>query len=337
MTEPTMMRREIDEIPEAAARLCEDAAQADFARAAAKIVARDPAVILTIARGSSDHAATCLKYATEILTGRPVASLGPSVASIYGGALHLPHAVAVAISQSGRSHDLVAATEACAVGGAETVALTNSPDSPLGAAAGTAVDLCAGPEKAVAATKSYVNSVLSGLWLIAHWTDDVALKDALQAMPARFEAARTVDWGELCTDFARIDRLFVLGRGPGLGIVGEVALKAMELCGVQASAYSAAEVLHGPARVLTAGFPVLALGAVAEPGMDQTLEKLTSQGVRLIAEPGLAASAAETPVARLLDRLVQLVPLYSALEAAARTRGWDPDRPEFLRKETVTL
>ena len=332
-----MMRREIDEIPDAAARLCKDDAQAEFAQVAARIIARDPAVVLTIARGSSDHAATCLKYATEILMGIPVASLGPSVASIYGGALHLQQGVTIAISQSGRSPDLVSATEACAAGGAEAIVLTNNPDSPLGLSSRSTVDLRAGPEKAVAATKSFVNSVLAGLWLLAHWRNDANLKDALRAMPERFEAAKSVEWNALSADLARIDRLFVLGRGPGLGVAGEVALKAMELCKIQASGYSAAEVLHGPARVLTAGFPVLALGGHAEPGLSQALEKLASQGAYLIAEPGIASPAEETPVARLLDRLVQLVPIYNALEAAARARGSDPDRPEFLSKETVTM
>lgn len=337
MTEPSLMRREIDEIPQAAARLCEDVAQVAFAAAAAALAAQDPAVVVTVARGSSDHAATCLAYATELMTGRPVASLGPSTASIYGGVLRLKGAVAITISQSGRSRDLIAATQACGAGGATTLAITNSPSSPLAEAAGLAIDLRAGPERSVAATKSFVNSVLSGLWLLAHWTGDRAMQDALRAMPARLEAARSVPWDDLAGDLARIDRLFVLGRGPGLGVVGEVALKAMELCGIQASGYSAAEVLHGPARVLTRDFPVLALGAEAEPGMRETLEQLSAQGICRLAEPGIGAPDAGAPVLRLLDRLVQLVPVYLALEAAARARGFDPDRPDFLKKETVTF
>ncbi len=377
MTGPTLMRQEIDEIPAAAARLCTAAAQADFARAAAALAARDPSVLVTVARGSSDHAATCLAYAAGLMTGLPVASLGPSVASIYGGTLRLKDAAAIAISQSGRSADLIAATLACSAGGAVTLALTNSPGSPLAAAAGLTIDLRAGPERSVAATKSFVNSVLSGLWLLAHWTGDRVLQDALRAMPARLEAARSVPCDALADDLARIDRLFVLARGPGVGVAGEVALKAMELCGIPASAYSAAEVLHGPARVLTRGFPVLALGAGAEPGMDETLGQLAAQGIRAIpapamqapdagapamqapdagapamqapdtgapamqapdaGAPAMQAPDAGAPVLRLLDRLVQLVPLYLALEAAARARGFDPDRPAFLRKETDTL
>lgn len=331
MTEPTNMRREIDEIPAAAARLLEAGAQEKLAEAGARLKAAEPAALITIARGSSDHAATCLKYAVELMTGRPVSSMGPSVASIYATRLRLKGIAAIGISQSGRSEDLVSLMQACRVGGAETLTLSNTVGSPLASAAGTALDLCAGPELAVAATKSFTNSVLAGLWLLAHWTGDDALKAALRAVPERFEALLKTSAPELAETLETTDRLLVIARGPGLGVGAEVALKAMELCGIHASAYSSAEVLHGPSAVLRDGFPVLALGAPDAAGLQGTIDKLTGQGARILLPPQVEHAN------RFLAPLIQLIPLYGALEAAARARGRNPDKPEFLAKETLTV
>ncbi|MHA3976872.1 SIS domain-containing protein [Halovulum sp. GXIMD14794] len=331
MTEQTNMRREIDEIPAAAARLLDAAAQEQIIEAAARLKAADPAALITIARGSSDHAATCLKYAVEMMTGRPVSSMGPSVASIYGTRLHLERIAAIGISQSGRSEDLVALMRACREGGAETVTLTNTATSPLAAAAGTAIDLQAGPELAVAATKSFTNSVLTGLWLLAHWTGDTELETALRNAPDRFAEVASTTAPEIAETLERTDRLLVISRGPGLGVAAEVALKAMELCGIHASAYSSAEVLHGPSAVLRDGFPVLALGDPAEAGLQGTVDKLAGQRARIVLPPKMDTAN------RFLAPLIQLIPVYGALEAAARARGRNPDKPDFLAKETLTV
>ncbi|MSU88849.1 SIS domain-containing protein [Rhodobacteraceae bacterium 2CG4] len=331
MTATTMMRREIDEIPAAAARLL-DAAPQDRFRAVGRALGRiGPRAVVTVARGSSDHAATCLKYAIELSAGVPVSSVGPSVASIYGAALHLDRVVALGVSQSGRSGDLVALMRACRQGGAQTLTLTNSVDSPLAGAAATVLDLCAGPEHAVAATKSFTNSVLSGLWLLAYWRGDDGLQAALRAAPDRLQDALALTAAPLREELTRTDRLVVIARGPGLGIAAEVALKAMELCGIHASAHSSAEVLHGPSAILRDGFPVLALGEPAEAGLQDTIDRLEGQGARVLTAPAV------TPLHRFLDPLLQLAPVYGALEAAARIRGRNPDRPEFLAKETLTV
>lgn len=325
---PSHMRREIDEIPEAAARLT---GRTDIAEAGRRLAALDPPAVLTVARGSSDHAATVLRYAIELGTGRPVASAAPSVASVFGGAYRVPGLAALAISQSGSSTDLAACAGALRDGGAALTVLTNTPGSPL-ARLGRCVDVAAGPERAIAATKSFVNSVLAGLWMLAAWTRDEALADALARAPERLARALEVDTGALATMFGTADRLCVIGRGPALGVAGEIALKAIELCGVPAFGWSAAEVRHGPAEILRDGFPVLAVGQRDTGGLGETLGRLERQGARMLDHP--AEPALGHP---LVDPLITLVPIYGALEAAARLRTRDPDRPEFLRKETVTL
>lgn len=331
MPQDSFMRLEINEIPKAAGRLSAPATQAELRRLGAHLAALDPAAIVTLARGSSDHAAHVLAYAIGMLTGRPVASSGPSLASVFAAPLRARGLAAIAISQSGQSMDLTAATRAYREAGAWTLALTNTPAAPMAREAHAILDIAAGREGAVAATKSYVSSVIAGLWVLGHWTADPGLLAALEALPERLEQALSVDYQALAEDLAQIERLFVIGRGPTLGIAGEVALKAMELCGVHASAYSAAEVLHGPSAVLTQGFAVLSVGAPEAAQLSGTLEKIASQGARVIAAPTTSRQH------DLTDGLVALVPIYAALEAAARARGRDPDRPKFLKKETLTL
>ena len=163
----THMRNEISETPDAVARLLENS-RSVLAEAGRALAKADPAFVATIARGSSDHASLFLKYATELVAGRAVASLGPSLASIYGARLRLDHAAVFAVSQSGRSPDIVSMLETAARGGALTMTLTNAAGSPLWNAADIKIDIAAGPELAVAATKSYVSSAVAGLAVLAH-------------------------------------------------------------------------------------------------------------------------------------------------------------------------
>ena len=178
----SQMRAEIDEIPAAVERLLRTSS-AELEAAGHSLRKRDPSMIVTIARGSSDHAAAYLKYAIELVAGIPVASIGPSIMSIYGRELTLKGAAAISISQSGKSPDIVAMTEAARRSGALTLALTNTPSSPLAAAAELSLDLAAGVEKSVAATKSFVNSIVAGLAVLAHWRNDGPLIAALDRLP----------------------------------------------------------------------------------------------------------------------------------------------------------
>ena len=176
--------------------------------------ALDPPLVVTVARGSSDHAATYLKYAVELLAGIPVASVGPSVASVYGRPLRLAGAVCIGISQSGQSPDIVEMVRAGRAGGALSVAITNVAASPMGAASNHCLALQAGDEHSVAATKTFVVSVLAGLALLAEWQEDEALRRAIADAPAAFEQALTLDWSPLGARLSRASSAYVLGRGP---------------------------------------------------------------------------------------------------------------------------
>ncbi len=193
MTETTYMRREILEIPEAAARLL-DASDGAVAAAGRQLRELSPRYLTTVARGSSDHAAAFLKYVVELTAGVPVASLGPSIASIYGAKLRLDGSACLTISQSGKSPDIVAMAQAARAGGALTIAITNTRGSPLAEASDHAIDILAGVEKSVAATKSFVNSAIAGLLLLAHWTDDRDLLAALRSLPEHLSKAIDCDW-----------------------------------------------------------------------------------------------------------------------------------------------
>lgn len=338
----THMAREIAEIPEAAARFLASAGDA-VAATAAKMRALDPGLVVTVARGSSDNAATYLKYAIELMAGVPVASVGPSVASIYRRPLRLSGAVCMGISQSGRSPDTVEMMRAARESGALTVAVTNNPDAPMAQAVECCLALAAGPERSVAATKTFVISVLAGLALLAEWRQDAALGRGVAALPEAFAQALSQDWSALSSRLARAQSAFVLGRGPGFAIASEMALKFKETCGIHAESYSAAEVLHGPAAIVQAGFPVVAL-AVEDAARDHvaaTAAKLAAQGADVFltgAEaPGAVSLPAVAGVHPLVAPLVDAVSFYAFVEPLARRRGFDPDTPPHLRKITETV
>jgi len=342
MTNATYMRQEIEEIPEAAARFLAES-EALLASAGQALKRKNPAVIATIARGSSDQAAGFLKYAIELTAGVPVASIGPSIVSIYGRELKLDRAAAISISQSGKSPDIVAMAESARKGGALSFALTNTADSPLAAAADFTIDLRAGPEKSVAATKSFVSSIIAGLGLLAHWTADEKLLAALATLPVALEAAVACDWSPLLSALDGHQSLYVLGRGPTLAIAGEAALKFKETCGIHAEAYSAAEVMHGPVRIVEAGYPLLVLASrdAAEASVAGIADKLAAQGAMTFVTSDRVSAARSLPFALsghpLTDALVLIVSFYGFVEALSRRRGFNPDQPPHLKKVTETV
>uniref|UniRef100_UPI0030EDD4BE SIS domain-containing protein n=1 Tax=Yoonia sp. GPGPB17 TaxID=3026147 RepID=UPI0030EDD4BE len=174
----TQMRAEVLEIPVAAERLLANGGDA-ISRAADAVRARDPQFMVSVARGSSDHAATYLKYASELLLATPLASIGPSIASIYGRNLRLAGSVCLSVSQSGKSPDIVEMARMARAGGALSIAMTNHPDSPLAQVADHTLNLHAGREISVAATKTFVNSAIAGIWFLAECADDDALRKAI--------------------------------------------------------------------------------------------------------------------------------------------------------------
>ncbi len=335
------MAAEVAEIPQVAQRFLDQSMPA-VRQTAAALRRIEPKLFVTVARGSSDHAATYFKYAAELLAGVPVASVGPSVASIYGRPLHLSGAACIGISQSGQSPDIVEMMRAAGAGGALSVAITNSADAPMALASAHCLPLQAGREKSVAATKTFVTSVLAAVTLLAEWQQDKDLRRAVLDLPHAFAKALAKDWSPLAARLVRAQSLYVLGRGPGFAIACEAALKFKETCGLHAEAYSAAEVLHGPSAIVEARFPVLALGVedAALPHVIATAERLAAQGADVFLTGGAAQGAVVLPsvegVHPLLAPLVLVVSFYAFVEGLARRRGFDPDVPPHLRKVTET-
>lgn len=341
MTE-SFMAAEVREIPEAAARFL-DLSKPAVMDAAAMLRRIDPGLIVTVARGSSDHAATYLKYAVELLAGVPVASVGPSIASIYNRPLRLSGAACIGISQSGRSPDIVEMMRSAGASGALTIAITNFGDAPMATASAHCLPLQAGTEKSVAATKTFVTSVLAGLSLLAEWAGDSDLREAVAGLPEAFDKALRLDWSPMAARLSRAQSLFVLGRGPGFAIANEAALKFKETCGLHAESYSAAEVLHGPSAIVQARFPVFAIGVedAALPHVAGTAERLAAQGADVFLTGAKAESATLLPsvpgLHPLVAPLVVAVGFYQFIEGLARRRGFDPDAPPYLRKVTETI
>ncbi|MTI02881.1 SIS domain-containing protein [Roseibium sp. RKSG952] len=338
----TRMRREIDEIPQAVERLLVQG-QSDIAAVANVARELDPTFIVTVARGSSDHVCTYLKYASEIVLGVPVASVGPSIASIYDSVLKLQQGLCLSVSQSGKSPDILAMARNAGRDGALTVALTNDATSPLAEASAHPIDIHAGPELSVAATKTFVTSAVAGLWLLAEWSRDDKLLAAIRALPKQLEAAARIDWPEVREAIGAHPSLFTLGRGQALAVSHEAALKFKETCQLHAESYSSAEVLHGPVSIVQEGFPVLSFAAAdaAENALAEVADAISAKGARVFATTDKVKRALRVDHVRtdhaLADPLSLIVSFYSMVEAFAASRGIDPDTPRHLNKVTETV
>ncbi len=338
----TQMRREILEIPQAVERLVREGDRqiADIATAARQA---DPRFVATVARGSSDHVCTFLKYACELELGLPVASIGPSVASIYGASLNMSGALCLSVSQSGKSPDIVAMARAARDGGALSVAVTNDAASPLAEASEYTVDILAGPERSVAATKTFITSAVSVLLLLAHWNRNTALRNAVHRLPDLLAQAAEIDWPELRAAIGQKQSLYTLGRGPSWAISNEAALKFKETCQIHAESYSAAEVLHGPVSIVDEGFPVLCLTAAdaAETSVVSAADQLVAMGANVFVTSDHPSAATALPHVRtghpLTDPITLAVSFYAMVERVAFERGINPDTPRHLRKVTETI
>jgi glutamine---fructose-6-phosphate transaminase (isomerizing) len=339
MTAPTVMRREIEEAAAAVRRLLEFNGD-QIAALSATLRARDPPLVTTTARGSSDHATLYLKYLVEILMGLPCASIGPSIASVYDRTLRLAGALSVTVSQSGRSPDLIALQHAARAGGAMTVALVNDAQSPIARDAQWCLPLRAGPEHAVAATKSMIASLSCIAWMVAAWRGDAALVAAVVDLPNVLDhldqhdtiAARLADFGSC----------YVIGRGATFAIAVEAALKLKETSAIHAEAFSAAEVLHGPAALIEKGFPILVFMPQdeARPAVQATLARLSQMGAQCIVfdtGPSTATAVGVRNTHPLVVPIVMLNIFYGIAEQTARMRGQNPDQPRHLSKVTETM
>lgn len=338
----TQMRREITEIPQAVERLLHDGGGAVEA-AVDSLRAADPAFMISVARGSSDHVTTYFKYASELLMGVPVASVGPSVASIYKARLKLGQSACLSISQSGKSPDIVEMTRMAAEAGALSIAVTNNPDSPLAEAAEHVLNLHAGPELSVAATKTFVTSAVAVVWLLAQWRGDAELMAAVRGLPEVLDQAVREDWPEFREAVKGSSSLFCLGRGPSYAISCEAALKFKETCLVHAESYSSAEVLHGPVSIVEQGFPVLGFCArdAAAPALVEVADELAAKGGHVFVTSAQAKTATCLKTFRtghaLTDPMSMMATFYAMVERLAVSKGINPDAPRHLKKVTETV
>jgi glucosamine--fructose-6-phosphate aminotransferase (isomerizing) len=308
----------------------------------AKLRTLNPRAVITCARGSSDHAATYAKYLIETHAQVLTASAAPSVSSVYGITQDVRGCLFIAISQSGRSPDLLASAASAKASGATVLALCNSADSPLMAAADLVIELNAGPERSVAATKSYLASLAAIARLVAAWTQDAELDAALAQLPDLMDRSWGLDWSAALPELEEADNLYVVGRGLGLGAAQEVALKCKETCGIHAEAFSSAELRHGPYTLLRKGFPALLLTQQdgTRPGIEALAIELGRRGVPVLLAGGNAAGSILLPaieVAAELGPILLVQSAYRMIASLAVRRGLDPDRPPHLHKITETV
>jgi glucosamine--fructose-6-phosphate aminotransferase (isomerizing) len=337
---PTRMFAEAAEAADAVAR--QESDEGTLERIAATLRARAPRVVITCARGSSDHAATFAKYAIETRLGIPTSSAAPSVASVYASSLRAEGSVCIVISQSGRSPDLLASVSSLKAAGAWVLAMVNDAESPLCEIADEVFPLGAGAERSVAATKSFIASLSAIARLVAKWGEDRELVGQLRELPALLSQAWAFDWSALSDGLVDATNLYVLGRGLGLGIAQEAALKLKETSQLHAEAFSTAELRHGPMALVRPGFPLLMFNQSdrTSDAVEQSAAALAGQGARVFLAGGNAVGAESLPTiatAPLLEPILEIQSFYRAANALAIARGLNPDAPPHLAKVTETL
>lgn len=338
----TLMYREAHESADVVARQFA-ANERVVTELAAALRAQPPRFIVTCARGSSDHAAAYAKYVFETQLGVITASASPSVTSVYAAPQQWEGALFIGISQSGKSPDLVRNAQAAKAAGARVVAMVNVEDSPLAQVADTVIPLHAGPERSVAATKSYVAALAAILHLCARWHGDAKLIAALEALPDALRKSWDADWSALTDGLVDAHNLFVVARGFGFAVALEAALKFKETCGLHAEAFSAAEVKHGPMALVGPHFPVLCF-AQDDGTLESTLavaNEFRGRGAQvLVAAPGLVGEGflpLASGLPALCTPLLTIQSFYRAASALALRRGFNPDVPPHLNKVTETV
>jgi glucosamine--fructose-6-phosphate aminotransferase (isomerizing) len=333
------MAAEMAEQPAVLARL---AGAAEGVAATARGVAPSPLTGTTIvARGSSDHASVCGRYLLELASGRPVSLAAPSLHLLYGARVDYTGQLAIAVSQSGATPEIVTTLERLRAAGAHGLAITNDGDSPLAAAADGVLEIGAGAELAVPATKTVTGELLLFALLARALgpvpfddRDLAALPEAVAAVLADPEPAR-----EAAAALTDATRLVVTARGLLYGAALETALKLQETTGVAADAIAAADLRHGPIAIVGEGFPVVALSAPGPARADvaELVATLRERGARVMevaCDPEAALPL--PPVPEALAPVVAVVRAQQLARELALARGRDPDAPAGLRKVTAT-
>ena len=333
------MSDEIAEIP-SIYRLASSQSEELFA-AVSYIKARKISNVQILARGSSDNAAHFLKFLIEFEFGIPVGFTSPSIVSIYGSELHLSETLLVAISQSGKSPDLLVYLDAAKRAGAATIAITNSKTSPMALAAEINLDIGAGPELAVAASKSFAAQMLMAYSLVTKWAGKVANYDLLADSA---ESLIKIELAEAVKGINLNQQIVVLGRGSSYASAKELALKIQETCHVAVQSWSTSDYLHGPISALAGDTQVILLAPKGAPGklLEDVLPKLYESNAEIYWLGAGVASQRGTRLggSQLQDEIcatiADVVLLERFAQAISTTNGFNPDAPLGLSKETLT-
>ncbi|MFI1395075.1 SIS domain-containing protein [Streptomyces sp. NPDC020681] len=340
-----IMSGEMAEQPAVLRRILEQGAPR-IREVASAIAARSPRFVLLTARGTSDNAALYAKYLLEIQLGLPCGLTSMSTTTAYGARPDLRDVLVVTVSQSGGSPDLVASTKAAREAGAITLAVTNNPDSPLAAVSEFHIDILAGPEKALPATKTYTASLLA-LYLFVEGLrgGDGAAAKALPDLAAHV-LSRQDEVRQLASRYRFAERMVITSRGYGYPTAKEAALKLMETSYIPALSYSGADLLHGPLAMVDNISPVIAVVTDGKGGaaLQPVLDRLRGRGADLVVigpAPQVSASSAgftlpTEGVPEELQPILEILPLQLLAYEVTIARGQDPDAPRALAKVTET-
>ena len=307
-----------------------------------ELKAIDPYSIVSIARGSSDHAAQYLNYLTMAKLGKLPTSLSMSILTLYQAQLNISKSVGIAISQSGQSPDVVNPLKYFTENGPGSIALVNDTSSPLAKIAKWTVPLHAGVEKSVAATKSFIASLSASAHLVGSWKNDPALLTGLEKLPDDLLKAQQCDWTSAIEKLKGAKRIMVVGRGFGLSMALEAALKFKETCSIQAEAFSAAEIKHGPQALIENGYPLIVLAnrGPALHSMLELAEDMRARGAKVILAAPSFVKEKDLEIYSAhcedLDILSAAQSFYLMIEELSRSLGLNPDEPRHLSKVTKT-
>lgn len=344
MTTPVgaQMRAEIAEQPAVLADVL--GRRAEIATVAAAIERRTPRFALLAARGSSDHAALYAKYLIEVLLRLPSGLVSPSTTTLYGAEPDLTNVLFVTVSQSGGSPDLVEATRVARRCGALTVAVTNTPDSPLCESAELSVDIGAGTERAVAATKTYTASLMALYLLVDAVRGGTGEHVAGIGELAEQALGSTAAVDQAVDRYRFVERMVTTGRGYSSATAAETALKLAETSYLSARAYSGADLLHGPVAAIGKDTGVLAVTSAGHGGaaMREVVTAVRERGAEVLA---VGSASGEVDAEQRIDvprtaeevaPILEVLPLQQLALGLALARGGDPDRPRGLSKVTRT-
>lgn len=336
----TLMKKEI---AEAATVVRQQQHNGALASIQAELGRSRPNVLMTLARGTSDHAAEYLAYLVMRYAGIPTASIPLSLNTMYQAPWHCEHAMALTISQSGGSQDLLQGAKCVQQAGIPVLALLNTVPSPLSEVCPHVVNIAAGREQSVAATKSFIASVTAGIRVLSGWFKQDDLLPALDALPDKLDAAAQLDWRAAVDDLQDTERLYIIGRGTGLPIAKEAALKCKETCLLQGEAFSGAEVKHGPMALINPRQHVLIFAPPDEtqPGLLELAAQFKAMGANVLLAADERVSQRDLPLIdaghSALQGLTTILSFYSMAESLSRARGIDTDHPPHLNKVTTTV